>query len=223
MNAFLRREWPHLALLGGLYAVAAYAWPRVPARLPVHWGLDGTPDRYGGKVEGVLIIPLIATGLYALLAALPRIDPRRSNYADFARPYATIRFALLALLGAIYGAVLLAAAGRGLDMARVAPGLVGLLLIVIGSQLGKLRPAWFVGIRTPWTMTSARSWGKTHRAGGWAFIVVGGCLLVGGVCGLPQLAVAGLVGLVVALACLFLYSYVVWREDQGSAGAERGA
>jgi uncharacterized membrane protein len=81
-----------------------------------------------------------------------------------------------------------------------------------GSVMGKLRPNWFVGVRTPWTLASKRVWLKTHRLGGWLFIAWGpvellAAWLVPHASGLtPVLAL-------VLLAILVVYSYLVWRDD----------
>ncbi len=211
-----RNEWPHWLLLVGMFVAGAIAWPHTPERVPVHWGLDGTADRYGGRVEGVLLLPLLAIGIYVLLLVSPRFDPGRANYELFAGAYRLIRLAVLALLAAIYVAALLSATGHALDMARITPLLVGILFIVIGSVMGKLRPTWFVGVRTPWTLSSARAWGKTQRLGGWVFIGAGLLLLLGGLLRLPALTIVALVALIGGSVGLYAYSYVIWRQDQGA-------
>ena len=92
-------------------------------------------------------------------------------------------------------------------------GAVGLLFIVLGAVMGRLRPNWFAGIRTPWTLSSTRSWERTHRVGGWVFIGIGaltmGLAPVGGELAIVAMMVAMLVGVV----GLVVYSYVVWRDD----------
>jgi len=211
-----RLEWLSWFILGGMFIAAAIAWSRVPAQMPVHWGIDGRPDRYGGRLEGVLLLPIVALALYGGLRLLPRFDPRRANYAQFAGPYALIRFATLVLLAEIYGVSIATALGFPINMTRVVAPAVGLLLIVLGGVMGKLRPSWFVGIRTPWTLTSARSWGKTHRLGGWVFIVAGLVMALAGLLDLSALLLAGLAGLIVALVGLWLYSYLVWRDESGA-------
>lgn len=216
MRRFWQGEWPAWSLLAGMFVAGEVAWSRLPERVPVHWALDGTIERYGGRVEGVLLLPLLSLIIYILLRTLPRFDPGRANYAHFTRPYALIRSATLALLAAIYAVSLLVGLGYPLDMTRIVPVLVGGLLIVIGSVLGKLRPTWFVGICTPWTLSSARSWGKTHRLGGWAFIVAELLMVVGGLLGMPLISVVALAALGVAMLGLCAYSYVIWREDRGA-------
>jgi len=215
MDRLWRREWPSWVLLVGMFVMAAITWTHIPERIPVHWGVDGTADRYGGRAEGLLLLPLIATGLYWLLRFLPRFDPRRANYA-LGGVYDLIRFSTLVLLATLYAVSLLIAVGYALDMARIVSLLVGGLFIVIGSVLGKLRPTWFAGIRTPWTLSSARAWSKTHRIGGWIFLVAGLLMALSGVLQQPVLLLVVIGALCVALVGLMFYSYLIWREDQGA-------
>ena len=214
MSRFWRHEWPSWVLLVGMFVMAALAWPRVPEQIPVHWGIDGTPDRYGGRIEGLLLLPLIAVGLYLLLRVLPHFDPRRANYALFGGIYDLIRFTTLVFLTILYAVSLLIAAGYALDMTQIMPLLVGGLFIIIGSVLGKLRPTWFVGIRTPWTLSSARSWNKTHRHGGRVFLVAGLLMALSGLLRQPILLLVVIGALCVALIGLVLYSYLIWHQDQ---------
>jgi uncharacterized membrane protein len=209
-------DWPFWIVLAGMFVAGAIAWPNVPDRMPVHWGLNGEANRYGGRFEGVWLLPLLALGLYILMRVAPRADPGRANYALFGGAYAVLRFAVLLLLAGIYALALLSATGHGLNMARIVPILIGGLLIALGSVMGKLRPNWFVGIRTPWTLSSARSWGKTHRLGGWLFLGIGLLMVLGGIVGLPNLIPITLGALVAALVVLLVYSYLIWRQDQGA-------
>lgn len=87
MRTNWRTEWPHWAMLAAMFLLAAVTWRSAPDRLPVHWGLGGEVDRYGGRFEGLLGLPTLALGLYLLLRWLPRIDPGRANYAQFAGAY----------------------------------------------------------------------------------------------------------------------------------------
>ena len=89
---------------------------------------------------------------------------------------------------------------------------LGALLVVIGSVMGKIRPNWFVGVRTPWTLTSKRSWLKTHRLGGWLFMIWGLIQIPVGLL-LPGARIFTLVAALAVIATLLIYSYVVWRND----------
>jgi uncharacterized membrane protein len=206
-------EVPQWIILAGMFAAAAIAWPHAPDRIPVHWNINGEVDRYGGRFEGLLLMPLVALGMYVLMLVLPRIDPGRANYARFRGAYNAIRITLLVLFAVFDVGIQVWVWTGHADIALIAPLAMGIVSIVLGAVLGKIRPNWFVGIRTPWTLSSKVSWVRTHRAGGWLFIVVGLATIATTFIS-PRLAfwvlIGGLLGGTVAL---FIYSYVLWRQD----------
>jgi uncharacterized membrane protein len=208
-----RIELVQWLLIGFMFGLTAWAWTRVPDQLPVHWDIAGEVDRYGGKVEGLLLVPLISLGLYGLFRVLPRLDPGRANYPRFAGAYSAIRIAILAVMAVIQLALVATALGQPIDVTRVIVVAVGALFAVIGAALGRLRPNWFVGIRTPWTLSSLRSWDATHRLGGRVFMAVGvATVLVGLV--RPEWGLwTMLLGLGVGIVATVAYSYRVWRDD----------
>ena len=216
MRTNLRIEAVQWAIIGVMFVLAALVWPTAPDRIPVHWGLSGEPDRYGGKIEGLLLLPLLTLGVYLLMLFVPRIDPRRDNYALFRGAYGVLRLSVVAFLALVYGLILLWIEGTKPDITVVVPILVGGLLVVIGNLLGKIRPNWFVGVKTPWTLSSRRSWVKTHRMAGWTFVLLGLAFVVLGLAG-PTGQVWALTTLVVApvgsVLWLIVYSYLAWRSD----------
>lgn len=228
MKLTWRTEWPHWLVLVVMFALAGLAWGSAPDRIPVHWGLDGKVDGYGGKLHGLLLLPLVSLALYFALLWLPRLDPGRANYPAFAGAYATIRLATLVVLAVTYDLVLLQVEGRDVRFDTVMPLVAGAMCVVLGGVLGKLRPNWFVGIRTPWTLSSKQAWTRTHRAAGWLSIVLGvatmGAAMLGAEWALWALGIGAGVG---ALG-LAAYSYRVWRDDPeklppaGTLPAENG-
>ena len=213
MKSDWRAEVPHWVLLAGMFLLGILSWGSVPERVPVHWGLDGHVDRYGGRIEGLIGLPLLALGMYALLRWLPRIDPGRANYERFAGAYSTIRLSLTAFLSVTFGLVLLAARGLPVDLEGAIPLLLGGLFLLLGNVMGKIRPNWFVGIRTPWTLSSKRAWDRTHRLGGWMLMANGLVFLAGGSLHSRWATLAGIVALLAVSLFLILYSYRVWRTD----------
>lgn len=213
MNWSLSRELPLLLVLLAMFGVAAWAWERVPAPMPVHYDLSGEVDRYGSRFEGLLLVPLVTVGTYLLFLFLPRLDPGRANYPRFATAFRVIRLAIILFLAALYGCMVADALGHGVPIVHGMTLLVGALFVVLGFTMGKLRPNWFVGVRTPWTLSSKRSWTRTHRLAGWLFVLSGaGTLVV-----FPFTAKAALIYLIASGVILALtvvaYSYLVWRHD----------
>lgn len=210
-----RTEWPQWVILAAMFGLAAIMWRVAPNTLPVHWGLSNQADGFGGKLEALLGPPLLALGIYLLLLVLPRLDPGRANYANFTGAYTLIRYAVLVVVAALYVVMLLAGVGGWqFDIGRIVQLIVGGLLLVAGGTMGKLRPNWFVGIRTPWTLSSKRAWTKTHRLGGWLFVGLGVLFIVGALLDAAPLLQAILpVVLALIVLVLVVYSYVQWRND----------
>lgn len=216
MRTNLRIEAIQWAVIATMFILAAVVWPSAPDRIPVQWGLSGEPDRYGGKIEGLLLLPLVTLGAYLLMLFVPRLDPRRDNYILFQGAYGVLRISVVVFLALVYGLILLWVRGIELDVAVVVPILVGTLLVVMGNLLGKIRPNWFVGVKTPWTLSSRRSWVKTHRMAGWTFVLLGLAFVVLGLAG-PTGQAWALTTLVVApvgsVLWLIVYSYLAWHSD----------
>lgn len=214
MRTSLRSELPLLTLIAAMFVAAVLVWPEAPERIPIRWSFSGEVVGYGSKPVGLLGPPLISLGVYLVMTLVyPRIDPGRANYAGFREVYLTLRLAIVLLIGGFYGFTLLQVWGFDVEASIVAPVLLGMALIVFGNLLPKVRPNWFVGIRTPWTMSSKQSWNKTHRLGGRLFLLIGLVMVAVGFMGTSftlQLAIAFGVG-----CSLFLtvYSYQVWRKD----------
>jgi uncharacterized membrane protein len=206
-----RREWAQWALITGMFVLAAMMWNRSLNQIPIHWNAAGDVDDYGGKFEGLLLQPIMAAGLYVLMIALPRIDPGRANYANFSTAYDTIRVSVIALQAAVYVLIVRAIQGSNVNIGVIVPLAVGVMMIAVGNVLPKLRPNWFVGIRTPWTLSSKTSWDRTHRFGGRLFVAMGlVCML--GVLLPPELRVALWIATIIGLVSgLYVFSYVAWR------------
>ena len=213
MKPSWRSELPLLLLLTAMFVLAAVSWSTAPAQIPVHWGLKGNVDRYAGRVEGLLMQPLLAAFVYALMLVLPKIDPGRANYARFSGTYYAIRASVLTVLALIYGVIHLAIRGYPIDIPRSIGLIVGGIFFVLGNLLGKIRPNWFVGVRTPWTLSSKLSWTHTHRAAGWVFILGGIAVMAAGVFQTAFAAWAAFVVMGGGIVGTVIYSYLVWRKD----------
>ena len=200
----------------GMFAVSAWAWPQIPdnAQVPIHWGIDGRANGWAPKWVGLLLVPTLTMGLALLLAFGPRFEPRLGNLRRSATAYWAIAFTALLLMTVVHVAAVVVATGREVDIGRVVSLGVGALFVVTGNFLGKTRSSWIFGIRTPWTLSSERSWTKTHRLGGYLFVVLGmAVILVALVASNGAQAFVLLGGIAVLLPLLFIYSYLVWRDD----------
>ena len=203
-----------LGVIGAMFITAAVRWISVPDRIPIHWNISGEVDGYGGRFSGLLLLPLVTLAIYALLTVIPIIDPARANYPSFRGPYTTIRVGFVVYMAVIY-AFLNISIGReaAVPVDRLIAASIAVLFVLIGLVLGKVRPNYFVGIRTPWTITSERSWVKTHSVGGWVFIAAGAASAIGAIIGGQLALILMFAVLIPGIVFLTAYSYFIWRSD----------
>ncbi len=167
----------------------------------------------------MLGLPLLSLGIYVLFYFMPMFDPRRENYRKFWSRYLFIRNILILVLTGLNLIVFLWAIGVSIDTGIAVFILVGLLLVLLGNYLGKLRPTWFVGIRTPWTLSSEESWNKTHRLGGKLFMVTGLLMIAAGIVREQWLNNVAIYSILVFIVFLYGYSYLAWKKDPNAAPA----
>ncbi|NEQ26899.1 MAG: hypothetical protein F6K28_49330 [Microcoleus sp. SIO2G3] len=179
-------------------------------------------DRYSGKLEGLLTVPLIGAGLTALFAIIPRIDPRSDNLVRSQKAYFMTALAAMGLLLSIHASTVLQALGWQINVATVVSVGVSVLLAVIGNYLGKVRSNFTFGLRIPWTLSSEQSWNKTHRLGGRLLFLLGISGIIAALANANQLFLLLILGGTVSLTIiLIIYSYVVWRDDPERQRIER--
>lgn len=206
-----------IAIVGAMLLLSAWAWAVLPADavVPIHWGADGGPDGWADKTVGLLLPPGLAAGIAVLFALIPRFEPRRANLERSGTAYRAIWIGVLLLLAGVHLVAVGVALGASLDVSRLVLAGTGILFVVIGNYLPKVRPNYLMGIRTPWTLSSDLAWTRTHRLGGRLFVIEGLVLAALGLAGVSgtilAIALTGAVG--VLLVVLFGYSYQVWKTD----------
>ena len=210
----MRSRWFGLVIAALALIVSIWAYPQLPPTIATHWNVRGTADGFSGRATAVLIMPLVIIGLTGLFNVLPKLDPRRANYAKFIDTYWLIANAVILFILIGHGMIVATGLGVPVKIDRFMPIGVGLLFIVLGNFLTRVEPNWFIGIRTPWTLSSDTVWRKTHRTGGW-LMVVGGFVLAASVflphgAFLPLLIAAILIVAVIPV----VQSYVLWKREQ---------
>ncbi|SRR6266542_1443776 len=207
------RKWIPPVLVAIALAASAIAFSHLPARMPTHWGVHGEVNGWSSRAWGALVIPIVMAAIALLMRVLPKIDPRSENYPKFIGTYEGVFISVLVFMLAVHVILLAGALGYPVAIERWVPVGVGALFVVIGNLIPRARPNWFVGIRTPWTLSSDRVWEKTHRLGGYLFVVMGFIVALGGLFG-TGLLMPWMGGLIGAMALvLVVYSYVEWRRE----------
>jgi len=195
--------------------VALYFLPSLPAQVPTHWNMAGQIDGYGPPLS-ILQLPLTGLGLNLMLSFLPLIDPKRQNYQKFAGVYHMLRLILSLFFAGLTAILLYSSYHPGaLQVNSLILAGIGLMVSFIGNYLPKIKPNYFVGVRTPWALASETVWRKTHRLSGFLWFAGGLVLAVMGFVlrdGTLFAACAVLFALLVGVPAIF--SFWAFRKEQ---------
>ena len=181
MEFKLKKELPLLFLSVLPAFFLAYIWNELPVNVPLHWNVSGEVDRYGSKWE-LLFIGLFPIFLYILLLFIPLIDPKK-RIGAMGNKFYTIRLITLLFIVVIFAFVIYSVKEESLGNPNYILMIIGAFFVLLGNYFKTIKPNYFVGIRTPWTLENEAVWKKTHKLAG-------------------QLWVAG--GLLILVFCLFL-------------------
>jgi len=206
-----------VVIIGGVLAALNFlagilAYPRLPDKVPTHWNFAGEVDGWGTAWEGAFLLPLIYLGVYILFILLPKIDPKRRNYAQMGKAYSTVALIVLLFFTVLYFGTLGIALGYFENLPSLIFIAIGIMFIVFGNYMGKIKHNYFMGIRTPWTLASEEVWYRTHRMAG-PFWIAGGALFM-----LMSIVPKGFtlaIFLVIMFGLLLIptvYSYVIFRR-----------
>jgi uncharacterized membrane protein len=199
--------------------ISLYLINSLPAgiELPIHWNIDGEVDRYADATIALLFPPAIMIVILGIFSVLKKIDPRKQNIQLSNKAIAAFALAITLLMVTLEVSYIAILNGIEVPMMLVISFMVGIMLIVIGNYLGKTRSNFFVGIRTPWTLSSEAVWQKTHRLAGKLFMISG--LVIAISCWFIALVYLGyLIIFTVLHAALIpcIYSWWLWKEEQNN-------
>lgn len=192
--------------------VVACLYPRLPDQIPTQWQFNGGVS-YGSKNNIWMI-----TGMLVLFAFmydfLPYIDPRKRNYLKFGRIYDCFCVGLQIFLSVTIGIILSESFHPGrIHAVKVIFIMLSLLFVLIGNYLPKIQSNFYLGIKTPWTLTSDEVWRKTHRFAGKLYVGCGLLTLLSTILLPVPLAGGILLTLVLGSAVIItLASYWWWRK-----------
>jgi len=198
-----------LALLAG-----ALLWNQLPDQIASHWNIKDQVDGTTSKFWGVFLMPLITLGILLLFLVLPGIDPLKANIAQFRETFNLFIVLIVAFMLYIHGLTLAWSLGfTNFKMSAAMLPFVGLLFIAIGFMLRKSKRNFFIGIRTPWTLSSDHVWEKTHQLGSVLFMISGALTILGGFIGGLTAFWLMFVPLIGSSLFLVIYSYTLYRAE----------
>jgi uncharacterized membrane protein len=205
-----------LILIAASLIAGALLWDRLPGQMASHWNASDEVDGTMSKLWGVALMPLIATGMLLLFIFIPSMDPLKANVAQFRETFNLFIVFIVAFMLYVNGLTLAWSLGYRFQMSSALLPMMGLLFIFIGYMLRKAKRNFFIGIRTPWTLSSDTVWDKTHQLGSILFMASGACAIVGGFFGGMTAFWLMFVPLIGSTLFLVIYSYVLYRNETKS-------
>jgi uncharacterized membrane protein len=197
------------AILAGLLT-----WNRLPEQMASHWNMNDQVDGTLPKFWGVFLIPLMALGMLALFLILPAIDPLKANIAKFRATFNLFIVFIMAFLLYVHGLTI--AWNLGYQEFRMSAAMLpflGILFIFVGVLLRQAKRNFFIGIRTPWTLSSDLVWEKTHQLGSVLFIASGVLALLGAFIGGMTAFLLIMIPLLGSSLVLVVYSYLLYQAE----------
>ncbi len=207
-----------LALLPVVAVAACYG--ALPEQVPTHWNMDGTVT-YSGKAI-LWLLALLSPALGAALRAMPKIDPKRSNYARFQQYYDGFCIVLMLFLAVLNAVTLVESLRPGtISVWRTIILAIGILFAALGNLMPKVKSNFFLGIKTPWTLSDPDVWNRTQRLGGILFFALGGVMVL---CGLVLSEHASFVILMVGILAVAFVPMVlsyIWCQQKVDKDGDR--
>ena len=202
-----------LMLFVGVFSLVGTfcVYNKLPTRIPIHWGLDGTIDRFGDRMF-VFFTGSLPLFMYVLYLIIPKIDPRKDSYEKHANSYKIIILAIVLFLIEFHWVSILFSLGYGVNMPLIIKLSIGILFIVVGNYMPLIKHNYTLGIRTPWTLASEIVWEKTHRVGGYLWVLSGFTWAFFAFLNQPWVFFALMGQLVLCLMGIIVYSYILFRN-----------
>ena len=169
-----KKEIPFLAIALIPFAYLIYIWNRLPEKVPMHWNGAGEIDRYGDKKELLVMLFMLVGITYFVFLIIPSIDPKQ-KLQNMGNKLNNLRMILTLFMSGLAVFILYSVQQKTSNPSFVL-AIIGLLFAFLGNYFKTIKPNYFIGIRTPWTLENEEVWKKTHLMGGKLWFV-GGLLM----------------------------------------------
>ena len=204
--------------IGALIVLLAI-YPKLPRIVPMHWGIDGNIDGYGGK-GSLFVLYAVGVGGTFLFDFARKIDPKSKNYDKFNRPYEIFKLVFAIFMDGLVLVMARSRFNKNLKVSQIIVVAVGLMFAVIGNYMPKFKYNYTMGIKTPWTLASETVWEKTHRKSG-ALWVFGGIGIALSSFLKPKYSFALVMIITVVISAIpMVYSYFEFKREQENKDGE---
>jgi len=188
----------------------------LPEKVVMQWNFEGNPNWYAHKAVLAFGMPIFFMVMNIVIFFLIHADPKRENASKAMLIFVEWFISILSLF--IIPLMLITNSGVELPTVMIVLVLIGILFIFIGNYLPKNRQNYSIGIRVLWTLENPENWNKTHRLGGFMWIIAGVLLIIIAFLPLPNIAGIILIFTILILISVIpiLYSYSLYKKEKGA-------
>jgi uncharacterized membrane protein len=214
MNKYLK-ESVFFVLIALPYAYLVSIWNELPSSVPIHYNLEGEPNGWSSKTFLVILPAVLGVVIYFLMRYLPTIDPKK-KILEMGDKYYTLRFIISFFIALLTVYILYAGKAGFLKDANLLIALLGFLFTLLGNFFQTIRPNYFIGIRTPWTLENEQVWKKTHLFGGRIWTIGGALLIIFSFVIINKwvMMVSSLGVIVIVSLVPIAYSYIIFQKEK---------
>jgi uncharacterized membrane protein len=200
-----------LAIILISFLIGIFLYPMFPEKIASHWNAQGQVNGYTTKFLGLFLVPIISLFLFFLFILIPKIDPYKKNIEKFRKYYNNFILLIILFLFYIHLLTILWNTDIKFNLMRALSPAFAILFYYTGILITNAKRNWFIGIRTPWTLSSEKVWNKTHKIGGKLFKLIGIISLLGIL--FPNYAIWFiLVPVIITTIYLLFYSYFEFKK-----------
>lgn len=205
-----KKEIPFIAVALLPFVYLAYIWNELPKEVPMHWNASGEIDRWGDKSELFMMLFMLTGITYFVFLIIPYIDPKQ-KLQNMGNKLNNLRLILGLFMSALAIYILYSVQQKTSNPVLIFP-LIGLLFAFLGNYFKTIKPNYFIGIRTPWTLENEEVWKKTHLMGGKLWFVGG--LLMALTFVLPnEIQLYTFLGITIVISIVpIVYSYLEFKK-----------
>ncbi len=186
-------------------------YSRFPPMMASHWNYSGKVNHYLPKFTALIMFPLINIFILALYFLIPKVDPLKKNIKSFKLYFGLFMLFMIVFIDYILLLVSLYNLGYWFNLSFAILPALSIFYLFCGLLVQHAKRNWFIGIRTPWTLSSKKVWNKTHRVGSELFYASAIISLFSMIYPSYWFWFSILPVFVFSLF-LFFYSYLVFRE-----------
>ena len=194
------------------FGIGIYFYPQMPEKMASHWNIKGEVDGCLSKFWGLFLMPIILIGVVLLYLIVPKIDPLKENIEKFRKYFDGFIVLLLLFLFYLYVLTIFWNLGLKFDIGQAIIPALAILFYYCGILLEKAKRNWFIGIRTPWTLSNDMVWEKTHKIGGKLFKIVG-IVAILGIFFQKYILFFIFVPIILVVVCTTIYSYTEYQKE----------